>query len=104
MLNFVPSAKETEGRLALAMLEVRGMEKGCETSSELKAVGSESASLWGDVPACSSAPVSSGTPVGKEEHVSPRAGGTGSPRTWGWDTLGLRDGDPGAVGLPPGIC
>lgn len=72
MLNFVPSAKETEGRLALAMLEVRGMEKGCETSSELKAVGSESASLWGDVPACSSAPVSSGTPsLGGTEYSGP---------------------------------
>lgn len=63
--NFVPSAKETEGRLALAMLEVRGMAKGCETSSELKAAGSGSASPGGEAPSCSSAPPSSGTPEGK---------------------------------------
>ena len=31
--NLVPSAKETDGRLALARLEVRGMANGVEASS-----------------------------------------------------------------------
>lgn len=63
--NFVPSAKDTEGRLALAMLEVRGMAKGCETSSESKAEGSGSPSPGVDTPSCSSAPPSSGMPTGE---------------------------------------
>lgn len=55
-LNFVPSAKETDGRLDFAMLEVRGIPKACDMSSVLKLDGSRKKlhlefSSWSSPPA-----------------------------------------------------